>query len=183
MAYTGEIRWRGDAGYEEARVGPVFNARRPERFPAAIAQPAAEREVVAAVRLARERGLAITVRGGGHSLAAWALRDDVLLIDLRRMSEIDLDPASGVVRVSPSVRGGDELAPYLAERGRMFPGGHCPSVGMGGFLLAGGQGWNCRKLGWACESIVAVDVVTADGELLHASEAENPELLRAARGD
>jgi FAD/FMN-containing dehydrogenase len=80
------------------------------------------------------------------------------------------------------VRGGEELAPALNARGRMFPGGHCPSVGLGGFLLQGGQGWNCRTLGWACESVRAIDIVTADGELVHASEDENTDLLWAARG-
>ena len=176
------IAWRGEAGYEEARAGPVFNARRPDRHPAGVARPRTEDEVVAAVAVARARGLSITVRGGGHSWAAWALRDDALLIDLGAMREIELDEETGIVSVSPSVRGGDELAPRLAAHGRMFPGGHCPSVGLGGFLLQGGQGWNCRRLGWACESIRAVDVVTADAELVHASETENPDLLWAARG-
>ncbi len=176
------IAWRGEAGYEEARAGPVFNARRPDRHPAGVARPRTEDEVVAAVAVARARGLSITVRGGGHSWAAWALRDDALLIDLGAMREIELDEETGIVSVSPSVRGGEELAPRLAAHGRMFPGGHCPSVGLGGFLLQGGQGWNCRRLGWACESIRAVDVVTADAELVHASETENPDLLWAARG-
>ena len=177
------IAWRGDAGYEEARVGTVFNARRPDRHPAGVARPTSDEEVVAAVRLARERGLKVTVRGGGHSWAAWALRDDALLIDLTRMREITpMDDGAEIVAVSPSVRGGEELAPWLNARRRMFPGGHCPSVGVGGFLLQGGQGWNCRALGWACESVRAIDVVTADGELVHASKNENTDLLWAARG-
>jgi FAD/FMN-containing dehydrogenase len=177
------IAWRGDAGYEEARVGTVFNARRPDRHPTAVARPTNDEEVAAALRLARERGLRVTVRGGGHSWAAWALREEALLIDLCRMREITpIDGDSSTVAVSPSVRGGEELAPALAARGRMFPGGHCPSVGLGGFLLQGGQGWNCRALGWACESVRAIDVVTSDGELVHASEHENSDLLWAARG-
>jgi len=77
---------------------------------------------------------------------------------------------------------GERLAPFLAEHDRMFPGGHCPTVGIGGFLLQGGQGWNCRGFGWGAEHVRAVDVVLADGTLVHASETENPELLWAARG-
>ncbi|MET0526631.1 MAG: FAD-binding protein, partial [Nocardioides sp.] len=82
----------------------------------------------------------------------------------------------------PAVRGGSELSPFLAERGRFFVGGHCPTVGIGGFLLQGGQGWNARGWGWAAEYVVALDVVTADGELVHASADENADLYWAARG-
>ena len=82
----------------------------------------------------------------------------------------------------PAVRGGTELAPFLASRGRAFPGGHCESVGLGGYLLQGGQGWNGRLWGWACENVLAIDAVTADGRLVHADETENADLYWAARG-
>src|SRR6202041_1933182 len=78
--------------------------------------------------------------------------------------------------------GGLELAPFLAERGRSFPGGHCASVGLGGYLLQGGQGWDGRARGWACQSVVGLDVVLADGALVRADAAENADLLWAARG-
>lgn len=181
-SFRGDLLWRGDPGYEEARVGRVFNARRPERMPAAVLLAADEDDVVAGVRMARERGMQVTVRAGGHSWAAWAVRDEVLLIDLGRMREISYDEETGVVTANPAVRGGEELSPFLAERGRMFPGGHCNTVGIGGFLLQGGQGWNSRAWGWGCMNVVAIDVVTADGELVHASEEENSDLLWAARG-
>src|SRR4029077_3797287 len=109
-------------------------------------------------------------------------RDDALLIDLGGLNRLDYDEASGVVVAGPAVRGGLDLAPFLAERGRAFPGGHCPSVGLGGYLLQGGQGWNGRSMGWACESVVAVDVVTATGEQLRADAGEHPDLYWAARG-
>ena len=83
---TGELIWRGEPGYEEARVGRVFNARRPDRFPAAVLLARDEDDVVAGVRLARDRGLKISVRAGGHSWAAWGLHDDSLLIDLGLIS-------------------------------------------------------------------------------------------------
>ncbi len=82
----------------------------------------------------------------------------------------------------PAVQGGRELAPFLAERARAFPGGHCASVGLGGYLLQGGQGWNGRDRGWACQSVIGLDVVTADGTLIRADAGQHPDLLWAARG-
>lgn len=178
----GSLVLRGDAGYEEARVGRVFNARRPDRFPAAVLEAADEDDVVEGVRLAVERGWGISVRSGGHSWAAWSVRDDVLLIDLGALRSIDYDESTGVVAAGPATTGALELAPFLTERGRAFPVGHCATVGIGGFLLQGGQGWNGRARGWACESIVAVDVVTADGEHVRADAEQNSDLYWAARG-
>ena len=173
---------RGQAGFEEARVDRIFNRRLPDRQPAAIVRPETEAEVVAAVRLARERGWQVAVRAGGHSWAQWSIRDEALVIDLGRLHELGYDESTGIVTASPSTRGGAELAPYLAERGRFFVGGHCPTVGIGGFLLQGGQGWNARGWGWAAEYVVAVDVVTADGELVRADATQNADLYWAARG-
>ena len=174
--------WRGEPGYEDARRGPVFNERVPARYPEAILFAESVADVQAGVRLARERGLRVGVRSGGHSWGAWGLRDGALLIDLSRLTELALAADGETAIVGPGVRGGLQLAPFLAERGRAFPGGHCPRVGVSGFLLQGGQGWNGRKWGWACESVRAIDVVTADGELVRASETENTDLLWAARG-
>ncbi|MBB6628185.1 FAD-binding oxidoreductase [Nocardioides sp. KIGAM211] len=171
-----------DAGFEEARVDRIFNRRLATRQPAAVVRPTSEAEVVAAVRLARERGWQVAVRSGGHSWAQWSVRTDALVIDLGGLREISYDDATGIVSASPAVQGGAELSPYLEARGRFFPGGHCPTVGIGGFLLQGGQGWNCRGWGWAAEHVVAIDVVTAAGELVRASETENADLFWAARG-
>jgi FAD/FMN-containing dehydrogenase len=179
---AGRLMLRGEPGYEQARVGRVFNARRPDRFPAAVLLAADEDDVIAGVRLAAERGWTVSVRSGGHSWAAWSLRDDALLIDLGAMRDLAYDPATGVVSARPAVQGGLELAPFLAERGRAFPGGHCATVGLGGFLLQGGQGWDSRARGWACQSVAGLDVVTADGRLVRADAGQNPDLLWAARG-
>jgi FAD/FMN-containing dehydrogenase len=176
------IIWRGEPGYEEARVARVFNARRPDRFPAGVLLAESEADAVAGVRLARERGLNVSVRAGGHSWAAWSLRDDALLIDLGGMREMSFDSATGIATASPGLKGGADFTPFLTEHGRVFTGGHCPGVGLGGFLLQGGQGWNSRRHGWACENVVGIDVVCADGSLLHADEDENADLLWAARG-
>jgi FAD/FMN-containing dehydrogenase len=179
---AGRLILRGGPLYEQARTGRIFNARRPDRFPAAVLLAGSDEDVMDGVRLAAERGWPVSVRSGGHSWAAWSLRDDALLIDLGGMRDISYDPGTGVASVRPAVRGGQELAPFLADRGRVFPGGHCPSVGVGGFLLQGGQGWNGRLRGWACESVIGLDVVTADGSLVHADAEENSDLLWAARG-
>jgi FAD/FMN-containing dehydrogenase len=173
---------RGDAGYEQARTGRVFNARHPCRYPAAVLFAEDPGDVADGVRLARSENLTVSIRSGGHSWAAWSVRDGALLIDLGGLRHLDYDEPSGVVVAGPAVRGGLDLLPFLAGLGRAFPGGHRPSVGLGGYLLQGGQGWNGRRMGWACESVVAVDVVTADGSLLRADADQNSDLYWAARG-
>jgi FAD/FMN-containing dehydrogenase len=181
--FEGRLIRRGEPGFEEAAVGRVFNRRRDPRRPAAVLEAASAQDVVAGVGLAREEGLRVSVRSGGHSWAAWGVREEALLIDLGGLDELAYDPDTHVVRASPSTKGGLELTPFLSERGRAFPGGHCPRVGLGGFLLQGGQGWDGRRRGWACQSVVAVDAVTASGELVHATAGnEHADLLWAARG-
>jgi FAD/FMN-containing dehydrogenase len=173
---------RGDDGYEQARVGRIFNARRPPRYPVAVLVARDAEDVAAGVRLARERGWPVSVRSGGHSWAAWSLRDGALLVDLGHLDGVDYDPSTGTATAGPATKMGTELAPFLAAHGRSFPGGHCPTVGLGGYLLQGGQGWNGRLQGWACESLIAVDVVTAAGERIHADATQHPDLYWAARG-
>ncbi len=182
MSFTGRLIERGDPDFRTAAVGRVFNARRPDRRPAAVLLAAGDADVLAGIALARERGWQVSVRSGGHSWAAWSVREDALLIDLGAMREIGYDAATGVATARPAVKGGLELTPFLAARGRMFTGGHCESVGLGGFLLQGGQGWNSRRWGWGCENVVGIDVVTAEGELLHADADTNADLYWAARG-
>jgi FAD/FMN-containing dehydrogenase len=173
---------RGDPGYEQARVGRIFNARRPDRFPAAVLIAEDAADVAAGVQEAHDRGWTVSVRSGGHSWAAWSLRDEALLIDLGNLNGLDYDVPTGILTAGPAARGGLDVAPFLAARGRAFPVGHCPGVGLGGYLLQGGQGWNGRAMGWACESVVAVDTVTADGDLVRADATEHSDLYWAARG-
>lgn len=181
-SFTGRFLRPGDAGFGDAAVSRVFNSRRPRARPAAVLRAADAADVAAGVKLARARGLRIAVRAGGHSWAAWSLRDDTLLIDLSAFTGLEYDDATGVVTAGPAVRGGLDLDPFLAARGRFFAGGHCPTVGIGGFLLQGGMGWNCRGWGWAAESVEAVRVVTADGGIAWCDETSNADLFWAARG-
>ncbi|WP_375387067.1 FAD-dependent oxidoreductase [uncultured Amnibacterium sp.] len=180
---TGRLVLAGEPGFEEAVLGRIFNGRRPsDRRPEAVLLAADEADVQEGVRLAAARGWQVAVRSGGHSWAAWSIRDRSLLIDLGAFTGMTYDEATQIVSAGPAVRGGDDLGPFLEARGRFFGGGHCPSVGIGGFLLQGGQGWNARGWGWAAEQVVAVDVVTADGELVRADAATHADLYWAARG-
>ncbi len=184
----------------------VFNRRRDHsRLPVAVCQARTTADVVEAVKLAKERNARVSVRSGGHSWAVWSVRDAAVLIDLRDLDipedrpqqtigpedagrgdppgRINYDAKTKIVSC-PAQTTSYWLNKYLAgcEDGRMFAGGHCPDVGLGGFLLQGGMGWNCKNWGWACESIVGIDVVTAEGEELYLSSVENEELFWAARG-
>jgi len=181
-AFTGQLLRGADAGFGDAAVSRIFNERRAALRPAAVLRAADVADVAAGVRLAAAEGLRVAVRSGGHSWAAWSLREDTLLIDLAAFTGMDYDEATGTVTVGPAVRGGLDLDPFLAARGRFFAGGHCPTVGVGGFLLQGGMGWNCRGWGWAAESVEAIQVVTASGDVAWCSERENADLFWAARG-
>jgi FAD binding domain len=172
---------RGDDRYDEARFAHIFNARRPDRHPAALALAESEDDVVDAVRIARDRGWKVAIRAGGHSFPAWSLRDDALLIDFGGFKETALDESTGVVSVTPAVSS-QELNAYLSDYGRFFPSAGCPTVGLGGFLLQGGFGLGFRGWGYSAEQIVAIDVVTADGQLVRADEQTNSDLFWAARG-
>ncbi|KOU21890.1 FAD-binding oxidoreductase [Streptomyces sp. WM6372] len=181
-AFTGAFWRSGDTGFAEAATSRIFNHRLPSRRPAAVLRAANPADVVAGVRMAAAEGWKVAVRSGGHSWAAWSLREDTLLIDLALFTGMSYDSLSGIVAVGPAVRGGLDLDPYLAEHDRFFAIGHAPTVGMGGFLLQGGLGWNCRGWGWAAESIESMEVVTASGELVPCSETENADLFWAMRG-
>jgi FAD/FMN-containing dehydrogenase len=181
-SFTGQLLRAADAGFGDAAVSRVFNERRAPRRPAAVLRAADVADVAAGVRVAAAEGLRVAVRSGGHSWAAWSLREDTLLIDLAAFTGMDYDEATRAVTVGPAVRGGLDLDPFLAQRGRFFAGGHCPTVGLGGFLLQGGMGWNCRGWGWAAESVEAIQVVTASGDVAWCSQRENADLFWAARG-
>jgi FAD/FMN-containing dehydrogenase len=180
-SFRGTVLEKAENGYEAARRDAVWNARTPPRFPDLIVLAEDEEDLVKAVRLARERGATIGVRSGGHSWAGNHLRDGGMLIDVSRLNAMATDAEEMIAVVGPGRRG-DQVQAALAEQGLFFPVGHCPGVALGGYLLQGGFGWNGRVHGPACMSIEAVDVVTADGELVRADERTHPDLFWAARG-
>lgn len=181
-AFDGRLVLPTDADWDDARIGRVFNGRRPHRQPDAVLIAGSVEDVQRGVGLARERGWTVAIRSGGHAWAAWSVRDGGLLIDLGTLDDVSYDDRTQIASAGPATKGGEVLSPFLEERGRFFNGGHCPTVGIGGFLLQGGQGWNQRGWGWAAESIVAIDVVTAAGELVRADAVQNTDLYWAARG-
>ena len=176
-----KLLWSDDEDYEEARRDAVWNGRKPPRRPVGIVLAEDVDDVVAAVRLAKERGLQVSVRAGGHSFSAAGIREGALLVDVSRLRTLEVDPGARTAVVGPGIRSG-ELDTALAPHGLFFPVGHCPTVAVAGFLLGGGMGWNWRAHGPGCVLVQAVDVVTADGETVRADESHNSDLYWAARG-
>ena len=172
---------RGDADYEATRRRMVWQKRIPQRFPDVIVTATSDADVIEAVKLARARGLRISVRAGGHSWIATSLRDGGMLIDLSRLNRVTVDVAARTATAEPAIKN-TELVAALAQHELAFPAGHCPTVAIGGYLLAGGQGWNQGGWGIACSNILAIDLVNGDGELITAAAEHNPDLLWAARG-
>jgi FAD binding domain len=177
----GRLLLRGDKGCEAARRRAVWNARKPDRYPDRILLAASVQDVVWGVRHAESHGLRVSVRSGGHSWYGNCLRDGVMLLDLSALTDIAVDGDAMVAAVGPGTLGRD-LDAALTRQGLFFPIGHCGTVGLGGFALGGGYGWNSRTRGPAALNIRAIDVVLASGEHVHADDSNHPELLWAARG-
>lgn len=172
---------RDDAGYETARRDAVWRTNMPDRFPDRIVAANTVGDVVAAVRAAKAEGRQVAVRSGGHSWSANHVRDGGVLIDVSRLNSFTIDRSAMTATAEPGL-GGSALLAELMKRDLFFPVGHCLGVAIGGYLLQGGFGWNGRAFGIACSNVIAIDYVDADGELRHASETENTDMLWAARG-
>jgi len=168
----------GEPGYEQART--IWNAMI-DRRPGAIIRAAGAADVVAGVRLAREHGLVLAVRGGGHNIAGNAVCDGGLMIDLTPMKSVRVDPTARTARVEPGVTLG-EFDREAQAFGLATPTGINSTTGIAGLTLGGGFGWLSRKYGLTIDNLISADVVTADGELVRASEKENADLFWAVRG-
>jgi len=164
--------------YDEART--IWNAMI-DRRPGLIARCCGAADVMSAVRFARERGILVAVRGGGHNIAGNAICDGGLVIDLSQMKSIGIDPTAQRARVEP----GATLADVDKETqafGLAVPTGINSTTGIAGLTLGGGFGWITRKFGLTIDNLISADVVTADGKWLRASAAENADLFWALRG-
>jgi FAD/FMN-containing dehydrogenase len=176
--FSGRVLRPGDAGYDEART--IFNGMI-DRKPLVIAQPATTEDVVKAVKFGRENGLLTSVKGGGHSASGHAIADGGLEIDLSLLKAITVDPEKRTAVAEGGVCWGEFDAATQAH-GLAVTGGRVPSTGIGGLTLGSGSGWLERKLGYTVDNMMGAEVVTADGEVLHASESENQELFWGLRG-
>ena len=174
----GDVLHPGDEGYGEART--VWNGMI-DRYPAVIVQPTGAADVMTAVDFVREHDIAFSVKGGGHNLAGKGVCDDGLTIDLSRMDAVRVDPASKTAIVGPGARWGD-FDHEAQAHGLATTGGVDSRTGVAGLTLGGGYGWLARTHGLACDNLVGAAVVTAEGELVHASAEENPDLFWGLRG-
>lgn len=176
------LRGRGDEGYDAARERAIWNKRLDKaRAPDAVVACRSAEEVAAAIRFASANGLKVSPRGSGHHYQAAALRDGGLLLDLGGIDFVEIDAEARMARVGAGVRGG-ELSERLAAQGFAFPVGHCVDVGLSGYVLAGGFGWNAGEWGAACANLAAVELVTAAGEVVTANAERHADLFWAARG-
>jgi FAD/FMN-containing dehydrogenase len=174
----GELVRPTDPSYDEARS--IWNAAH-DKKPALVVRCHGVADVVRAVEFARSEGLSLAVRGGGHSIPGFSTVDGGLVIDLAPMNAVRVDPN----RQRIVAQGGCVWADVDAEAqafGLAVTGGLVSTTGVAGFTLGGGIGWLVRRCGLASDNLVGADIVTADGQYLHASEDENPELLWALRG-
>ena len=174
----GELIAPGHPDYDAERK--VFNDMI-DRRPAAIARCTGAADVMESIRYAREHDLPVSVRGGGHNVAGKAVKDGALLIDLEPMNGVRANPKYKRVRAQAGARLGALDRETLAV-GTVTPSGTVSDTGLAGLTLGGGFGWLQRKYGLTIDNLVMADVVTADGELLTASEHEHPDLFWALRG-
>src|SRR5262245_23145338 len=177
-SFVGEVLLPTSPGYDDARR--IWNGSI-DRHPARIARCTGVADVVAAVRFARERDLLVAVRSGGHGVAGHAVCDGGLVIDLSPMKGIRVDPQARTARAQAGVLWG-ELDRETQLHGLATVGGIVTHTGIAGLTLGGGIGWLMRKYGATVDNLLSVDLVTADGELVTASESVNPELFWGIRG-
>jgi FAD/FMN-containing dehydrogenase len=174
----GEVICPGDAGYERSRR--VWNGRI-NRYPALIVYCADPEDVLTTLDFARRVGLPIAVRGGGHSMVGFSVGNGALVIDLSRLKGIQIDPGAGIARVQAGLTLG-EFVHETQAYGLATTTGTVWGTGIGGLTLGGDIGWLIGKYGLTVDSLLSVDLVTADGQRLSANATEHPDLFWGMRG-
>ena len=174
----GDLHEPGEPGYEEACA--LFNSMIETR-PRLVARCSAPEDVVAALAFARRQELAVAVRGGGHSVTGRSLCADGVVVDVRGMRDVEVDPERGIARVGGGATWAD-VDRAAGVFGLATTGGRVSTTGVAGLTMGGGSGWLERKHGLACDNLLAAQLVTAEGEVVRAAADENPELLWALRG-
>jgi FAD/FMN-containing dehydrogenase len=176
--FGGELLREGDPDYEESRR--VFNAAI-DRRPAVIARCTGVADVMGALGVARDHGLEVSVRCGGHSVAGHAVAEGGLMIDMRPMNRVRVDPERRTAWCGGGANWG-EIDRETQAFGLAVTGGRMADTGVGGLTLGGGSGWLERKYGFTVDSLISAEVVTADGQYLIASADRNPDLFWALKG-
>ena len=178
QSLRGELLRPGDPSYDEARS--IWNGAH-DKKPALIVRCHGVADVLAGVEFARSEGLTIAVRGGGHSIPGFSTSDGGVVLDLSPMNAVRVDPNRRTITAQAGCLWSDVDAEAQAF-GLALTGGLVSTTGVAGFTLGGGIGWLVRRCGLTCDNLVGADIVTADGQYLHVSEDEHPELLWALRG-
>ena len=177
QSFEGNIILPGDAGYEQASTVLVRKGK-----PAVIAMASSPADVARAIAYAREHSLVVSVRSGGHSNAGFSTNDGGIIIDVSLMNNVEvIDKSTGHVRIGAGAKWG-EVARTLDTDGLAISSGDTLSVGVSGLTLGAGVGWMVRKYGLALDCLKSVELVTAKGEVITASETTNPDLFWALRG-
>ena len=176
--FRGEIVEPGDGAYDGLRE--VFNGMYSRR-PRLILRPQGPADVIRAIGLARLSGMPLAIRGGGHSVAGFSCVDDGIVLDMRSMRGIRVDPTTQTARAQAGLSWG-EFDRETQAFGLAVTGGRVTTTGIVGFTLGTGSGWLERKFGFSADNLLRADVVTADGEIVTASETENADLLWGLKG-
>jgi FAD/FMN-containing dehydrogenase len=176
--FDGDVLVPGDPGYDDARS--VWNGDI-DRRPAVIAVCSTAEQVAGAIRFARDEGLEIAVRGGGHSFAGFSVCDGGLMIHLGAMRDVTVDPGARRVRCGGGATWAD-VDSASQVHALAVPGGIVSHTGIAGLTLGGGMGWLTHRAGLSCDNLVSAEVVTADGRILTASVESHPDLFWAIRG-
>lgn len=177
-ALRGRVAMDGEPGYDDARS--IWNAMT-DRRPGLVIRALGASDVRKAVDFARANRLLISIRSGGHQIAGHAVADGAILLDLSLMKSVHVDPTTRRARVEPGASLGD-VDKETQSHGLALPTGINSTTGIAGLTLGGGFGWTTRKLGMTIDSLVSAEVVTADGAMVTASAADNPDLYWAIRG-
>ncbi|MBT4523057.1 MAG: FAD-binding oxidoreductase [Halieaceae bacterium] len=178
---SGRIIMRSDPGYGQWWASMSWYLFMPKRYPDLIVRVKSEQDIFHALAYARENKLKVTVRSGGHNPAKAVLRDGGMLLDLSRLRKVEVDAKAGVAWVEPGIHG-EKLVALLARQNLDFPAAHTGIVPIGGYIMGGGLGWNMPQRDIACRSILAAEVITADGRKVTASAEQNSDLWWAVRG-
>lgn len=178
---NGNIFYKEQPDFKKVILNNLYNKVDTGRTPDMLTEPQSVEDIIKIVRYAKKAGKRVTVLSGGRSFSANSIRPDCIVISMKHFDQYKVNQDAMTAEAGPGI-GGYTLMKALYDLGLFFPAGHCKGVCIGGYLLQGGYGWNGRKTGIACQSVLGMDIVTADGELVHANEVENADLFWAARG-